>query len=336
MAKYLKLFENHNGYTAYTADTENYLLPNVSYCIEQNEVHFNPYNEPSQGLVLVATYTTTSSQEEIILIGHTWYDPEVGESYYQQGFCTDYLSKVEIDGVEVSVADLESSSGYFTFESSSDHTVNYTLKDNVTSIPYGTFCACNQLSSVILPDGIASISGFAFGICTTLTSVTIPTSVTSIGDDVFRECYALTSITIPNSVTSIGERAFSYCSSLTSITIPSGVTSLANALFYKCLILSSVTIPDGVTSIGGSAFNGCSGLTSVTIPSGVTNIGGYAFAFCSAVTSMTCLPTTPPTLESNAFWRVWFTIYVPSESVDAYKAASGWSTYASAIEPITN
>jgi hypothetical protein len=29
------------------------------------------------------------------------------------------------------------------------------------------------------------------------------------------------------------------------------------------------------------------------------------------------------------------TIYVPIESLDAYKAAEGWSTYADIIQPIT-
>ena len=47
MAKYLKEFENHNGYTAYTANTENFLLPNVSYCVSENEVHMSPYVEPT-------------------------------------------------------------------------------------------------------------------------------------------------------------------------------------------------------------------------------------------------------------------------------------------------
>lgn len=37
--KYVKLFENHSGYTAYTADTENFVKPNVSYCVQENECH---------------------------------------------------------------------------------------------------------------------------------------------------------------------------------------------------------------------------------------------------------------------------------------------------------
>lgn len=38
--KYLKKFENHE---AYTQSESGLLLPNVSLCVEENEVHFNPY-----------------------------------------------------------------------------------------------------------------------------------------------------------------------------------------------------------------------------------------------------------------------------------------------------
>lgn len=39
--EYLKLFENHSQYENFT-ETEDFIKPNVSYCIEQNEVHYNP------------------------------------------------------------------------------------------------------------------------------------------------------------------------------------------------------------------------------------------------------------------------------------------------------
>lgn len=39
---YLKQFENHNAYTAYTADTENFVKPNVSLCVSENEVYMTP------------------------------------------------------------------------------------------------------------------------------------------------------------------------------------------------------------------------------------------------------------------------------------------------------
>lgn len=42
MAKYLKLFENHLQYESFT-QTEEFIKPNVSHCIAENEVHYNPY-----------------------------------------------------------------------------------------------------------------------------------------------------------------------------------------------------------------------------------------------------------------------------------------------------
>ena len=76
-------------------------------------------------------------------------------------------------------------------------------------------------------------------------------------------------------------------------------------------------------------------LTSVTIPSGVTSIGVAAFNGCRGLTSVTVNATTPPTLGKYVFTSTNnYPIYVPSESVNAYKAATNWSTYASRIQAI--
>lgn len=92
-----------------------------------------------------------------------------------------------------------------------------------------------------------------------------------------------------------------------------------------------------VTSMGNNAFGGCFGLTSIILPESVTSIGDYAFDDCSELISVIIKATTPPTLGStpfnnNASGRK---IYVPSASVAAYQAASGWSTYASDIRQIS-
>lgn len=39
----LTLFEDHSGYVEYV-QSEDFTMPNVSYCVEQNEVHYNPEN----------------------------------------------------------------------------------------------------------------------------------------------------------------------------------------------------------------------------------------------------------------------------------------------------
>ena len=120
---------------------------------------------------------------------------------------------------------------------------------------------------------------------------------------------------------------------LTEYTIPNDVTSIGEFAFFGCSGLTSITIPDSVTSIRYKAFSACS-LTSITIPDSVTSIGSYAFAYCSSLTSIYCKPTTPPTGDWDMFYNnaSGRKIYVPRNSVDAYKSAKYWSNYADYIE----
>ena len=203
------------------------------------------------------------------------------------------------------------------------------FNEDITVVRDDAFAYCSSLTSITIPDSVTSIGERAFYGCSSLTSITIPDSVTSIGERAFYGCSSLTSITIPDSVTSIGEWAFYGCSSLTSITIPNGVASIGNYTFWDCSSLTSITIPDSVTSIGSYAFYNCSSLTSVTIPDSVTSIGRYAFSYCSSLTSVYCKATTPPTGGDYMFYDNASSckIYVPTESVEAYKYAEYWSYY---------
>ena len=54
MSKYLKLFNNHSEYDAFTGSTE-FITPNVSLCIEENDVHYNP--KPKVEVAWVATFS---------------------------------------------------------------------------------------------------------------------------------------------------------------------------------------------------------------------------------------------------------------------------------------
>lgn len=46
MRKFVKLFQNHDEYSAYTQNV-NYILPNVSFCRTEREVHYEKYIKPS-------------------------------------------------------------------------------------------------------------------------------------------------------------------------------------------------------------------------------------------------------------------------------------------------
>ena len=73
-------------------------------------------------------------------------------------------------------------------------------------------------------------------------------------------------------------------------------------------------------------------LKSVTIPATITEIGNQAFANCSNLSAVYCNPKIPPTLGDDVFegCNSELKIYVPSESIAAYKEA--WSAYESKIQ----
>ena len=231
---------------------------------------------------------------------------------------------------------------------------NISLPDGVTSIGEQAFISCSALTQITIPNSVTSIGEQAFFYCSALTQVNIPGSVTSIGGGAFYGCSALTQVDIPNSVTSIGSLAFHGCSALTQVNIPNSVTSIGNHAFLgtalynnaanwtnnvlyidNCLIEAktelsgSYEITAGTRVIADWAFYGCTVLTQVTIPNSVTSIGSYAFWNCSALTEMTVLPTVPPTVGSYAFGGVSrdIPVYVPAESLEAYKAVKGWKEF---------
>ena len=126
--------------------------------------------------------------------------------------------------------------------------------------------------------------------------------------------------------------------SITSVTADmlAGITKIGGFAFGGCQSLTSVEIPNSVTSIEFGAFTMC-GLQSITIPSSVTLIDAQAFQMCESLESVTVLATTPPTLSEQSVFDGTsqnLVIHVPAESVDTYKAASGWSDYESKIQAI--
>ena len=115
MSEYLKLFDTHTNYENFV-DSGTMVKPNVSYCVEQNEVHYNPVP-----IIMTVKYNVTDatnptqlytyvSQEDMTVNGATMFN------------------KVEIDGTEVSISDLDSTQGRYQL-SEGEHTVSYTLKD---------------------------------------------------------------------------------------------------------------------------------------------------------------------------------------------------------------
>lgn len=208
----------------------------------------------------------------------------------------------------------------------------------VTSIEYQAFQDCSGITKIVLPESVTNIDTCAFSGCTSLTGIIIPKGTRIIGHSAFYDCNSLTSVTIPDSVTTIDVNAFVNCAKLTSITIPNSVNSIGQTAFSGCAGLISIDLSNckNLTTIDANSFQSCTSLTNIVIPESVTIIDGV-FAVCGNLTSVTIKATIPPLLRYDVLFSQCssdLTIYVPAESVDAYKTASGWSDYADKIQAI--
>lgn len=202
----------------------------------------------------------------------------------------------------------------------------------VATIGESAFRGCSSLESFGFPNKVTVIADMTFTGCTSLKRVTMTSSVTSIGASAFANCKVLDDVYIPAQVTSISEAAFSGCSGLKTIQMPNRLEEISDKLFNDCSSLTGITIAETVKSIGNRAFSGCRSLTILTFPSLVEKLGYRAIDNCSNLTTLYCLPTTPPEPEIEPQSNVYFLgtvntelkIYVPSESVSAYKSHPRW------------
>ena len=215
------------------------------------------------------------------------------------------------------------------------------IPETVNCIGKYAFYECLELSSITIPDGVKRIEEFTFAACHSLTSIIIPDGVRYIGDAAFTCCSTLATVSLPDSVEEIENSAFSDCQSLTAFSIPPLVTRISDYIFDQCTHLSNIDICEGVESIGWGAFRGCSELTRISIPNTVTSIGNDTFLGCSGLVSINVEAITPPQFEiepGNPLSTFDETndcpIFVPAESLEAYKTAEGWSNYASRIHTI--
>ena len=319
MTLYSKWFDTHNEYEAYK-NGQSYILPNVSICFNDLNVHYDPYKDPR----FIATFNITDVSSPSIIAGKAPWLPNV------------WFTDVEIDGEIISNEDIIIDNTYikYQFNNTGKHTVKFSFNNQeMTTMDSFTFYSVpsdniSEMDSLIIPFGITSVGGLDN--FHSLTSVTIPNSVTALSGFVY--CTSLASITIPNSVTTLS--GFGYCTSLASITIPNSVTTIGNNTFNNCTGLTSVTISNSVTTIGDNSFSFCTSLVSVTIPNSVTTIGDGVLCDCTNLTAITILCETPPNVQSSSFGRTTpnCPIYVPANSVDLYK--STWTSFADRIQAI--
>ena len=204
-----------------------------------------------------------------------------------------------------------------------------------TALANYAFLNHDCLETVTLPSGTTTIGTSCFSGCKCLKCLILPIGTTTIPDTCVQDADTITCVSIPKGVTKIGNTFCNGTSRFTNVTIPEGVTNIGNYCFNSVNGLSRLELPSSLTTIGSSGIYYCLGLTKITIPSGVTSIGNYSFNGLVGTAEYHFKPTTPPTLGGTSVFGSIPSdciIYVPKGCLDAYKAATNWSTYASYMQ----
>lgn len=129
----------------------------------------------------------------------------------------------------------------------------------------------------------------------------------------------------------VQNQMFMSHTNLKSVTILSGTISIGQKCFENCTALTQIILPSTLTTIDDTVFRECTALTELRIPSSVSRISGYNI-FYNVKCPLYFYSTTPPTAGVSTFYNYKGSyIYVPSTSIEAYKAATYWSKVASKI-----
>lgn len=158
----------------------------------------------------------------------------------------------------------------------------------------------------------------------------------SLDQRAFADCAGLKNVVLPSTIKSLGNYVFNNSGTITCLIEENGVTALPEYMLSNCARLTGVTIPEGITSIGSNCFRSNS-LTEIVYPSTITQFGTEVHLY-SRLTTFVIKAVTPPAFPTGLRLFTYGSspyIYVPDDSVNDYKAANGWSSYASRIRPMS-
>lgn len=240
-------------------------------------------------------------------------------------------NNVSSDGVGITMADAEAVTSIGTWFKGN------TAIQSFDELQY--FTGVTKLGVKYNYDG----SSAAFSGCSNLASVVLPASIKVIGNSAFKGCSSLQNINIPSTITELDASAFEGCAfELNDLYLPN-LTLFNIKVFHggpkirKISNLGSITsLPDAGWGVNAN-YGDKSFLDEITLPATMTNIVQASFYNYIALHTVVCLAETPPSLaNTNVFDGCPLNngIYVPDASVDAYKAATNWSTYADRIKPL--
>lgn len=232
--------------------------------------------------------------------------------------------------------------------------INIYLNDELEEFGEHAFdnCANFNLTNFTSMQNLTTIGNY--GLCRTgnLDLTNIPACITHIGDYSFAESfYNNRVVKIPATIQSAGIYCFSGLESTVRLRIDqidlteSTLQTLSTGMFQNVVANCDLIIPSSVTKIS-NFFNYYGSVKSVTIPSSVDSLGMYCFGCPTSqavednlLKNIYINRETPPSTEYQPFGppgaRTETKIYVPDQSLEAYKAHAKLSAYKDIMYPMS-
>lgn len=188
------------------------------------------------------------------------------------------------------------------------------FKSNTLITSVNDLTKFRNITQIFGDAGTGHLGGFSQ--CTNISSAAIPDSLHDVGDRCFYKCYGITSFDFKN-IRSLGRESFQE-TKLTEVVLNEGFTAIYG----------------GGTSGSYEPFVNTTTIKYYDFPSTTVTLQSRDLCRFSATQVIVCRATTPPTLPAQLNPLSSVKIYVPSASVDTYKAASNWSALANQIYAI--
>lgn len=283
--KYLKKFDTHTEYEAYR-DSQDYMIPNVSYCLDNGEWHFKKYIKPYS-----ERYLTTEALESGTISFNIWkntgteyitsisYSVDKGCTWVTTNNTDDKQEHLSIT-VNVSKGDrilwkgIAQQTGFSDSEygdivgSFFSSTAKFNIYGNVMSLLYGD----DFRGMTVLQDNCQLASLFY-----------------DFDEDDEKECKVVDASNLSLPATTLS-------------------TSCYRAMFRRCKLLTAAPELPATTMAAGCyamMFTSCSSLTTAPVlPALSLTTACYAmmFNFCSKLNYVKAMFTTPPSTASTVYW----------------------------------
>lgn len=329
MGKYLKKFGTHADYESFT-QTGDFIKPNVSLCVQENEVHYNPWTWAEEYLTFVAkesgTFTFTPKNSNVISYstdgGETWtegnsVDVNSGDKVMWKGTMTPFMD--EDDDPQ----------GIGNFSS----TGRFDVQGNIMSLLYG--------DNFKGQTGLTGKEGAfleLFRNCTIVNAINLvlpaTTLVSNCYQGMFNGCTSLTTApALPATTLAFMcyGGMFSRCTSLTVAPELPAATLVSNCyqlMFQGCTSLTTAPELPATTltqNCYSSMFQGCTSLvTAPALPA--TTLAGWCyegmFSGCTNLNYIKAMFTTTP---STSYTKNWVN-GVASSGTFVKNSAATWTT----------